>query len=283
MLNRAEIIDMLRQQNHAGCTDVLADAPVNHYDVSMTAPAPHMPEIQAAEMQEAPQNDMPSFTPRAIPATPPLAKAQPITPPAEADEAAARALAQAADSLDALKSAMDGFDGCALKNTAKNLVFSDGLASAKIMLVGEAPGQDEDRQGKPLVGRAGQFMDAMLGAIGVSRTENLYMANVVPWRPPGNRTPSLEEIALCKPFIQRHIELVQPDILLLVGNISNKALLETTTGITKLRGQWQDYEMGAKTIKALPLLHPAYILRRPETKADMWADLCALKKQVLNA
>ena len=204
----------------------------------------------------------------------------------EAAVASASALAAKADSLDALKAAMQGFDGCALKTTAKNLVFSDGQADAKIMIIGEAPGGDEDRQGKPFVGRAGQLLDQMLAAIGLSRDENVYITNVVPWRPPGNRTPGAEEIAICKPFITRHIELMQPEILLLVGNISNKTLLATTTGITKLRGQWQSYETyetGGTPIKALPLLHPAYILRRPETKIDMWADLCVLKKDITDA
>ena len=122
----------------------------------------------------------------------------------------------------------------------------------------------------------------MLAAIGISRTDNLYISNVVPWRPPGNRTPSLDEIALCKPFIARHIALAKPDILLLVGNISTKTLLETETGITKLRGQWQTYQADDLSIPALPLLHPAYVLRRPETKADVWADLCGLKKRLAN-
>ena len=275
VLNKAEIIDLLRQQSEAGCTDVLADAPVNHYETP-TPPAP------PNAMQEAPQA-APDKAPPPDAVTPKLAQPHPTPADTQASHDGATALASAAETLDALRAAMDAFDGCALKATAKNLVFSDGAANAKIMLIGEAPGQDEDRQGKPFVGRSGQLLDVMLAAIGLTRAENLYIANVVPWRPPGNRTPSIDEIALCKPFIQRHIELVQPDILLLVGNISNKSLLETTTGITKLRGQWQEYDMAGKPVKALPLLHPAYVLRRPETKADMWADLCTLKKELLNA
>jgi DNA polymerase len=150
------------------------------------------------------------------------------------------------------------------------------------MLIGEAPGQDEDRQGKPFVGASGKFLDTMLAAIGIGRMKNLYISNVVPWRPPGNRTPSSDEIALCQPFIARHIALAKPDMLLLVGNISNKTLLATDTGITKLRGQWQRYEADGLSIPALPLLHPAYVLRRPETKADVWIDLCSLKKRLAN-
>ena len=267
-LTQADIIDMLRQQVQAGCTDVLADTPVNQF----AAPPP------VAETKTAPPNTAEAQTPLAKPVTP----ATPVMDE-EAAIASAGALAAKADSLDALKAAMQAFDGCALKSTAKNLVFSDGQADAKIMIVGEAPGGDEDGQGNPFVGRAGQLLDQMLAAIGLSRDENVYITNVVPWRPPGNRTPSADEIAICKPFITRHIELMQPEILLLVGNISNKTLLATTTGITKLRGQWQSYEIGSSAIKALPLLHPAYILRRPETKIDMWADLCVLKKDIIDA
>ena len=282
-LTRSDIIDMLRQHVQAGCTDVLAHEPVNQF-----AAAPEqMPAAVASPAEPNDSGHVDNTPPHAVAETQtPLAK--PVTPaaPPMAEEdaiAAATTLATKAETLDDLQSAMTDFDGCALKATAKNLVFSDGQRRAKIMIVGEAPGGDEDRQGKPFVGRAGQLLDQMLASIGLSRDENVYITNVVPWRPPGNRTPSLDEIALCKPFITRHIELIQPDILLLFGNISNKTLLGTATGITKLRGQWQSYENGGATVKALPLLHPAYILRRPETKVDMWADLCALKKDLLDA
>jgi len=264
-LSQAEIIDCLRQHIEAGCTDMLADEPVNHYQATaetLTPPPPAQPMAQ--------------------PTTQAAAMAEPMTPPLSADAASSEAaqLAKAATSLAELQAAMAGFDGCHLKTTAKNLVFCDGIEGARIMLIGEAPGQDEDRQGKPFVGRSGQLLDMMLASIGISRAENLYISNVVPWRPPGNRTPSADEIALCKPFIARHIELAKPDILLLVGNISNKTLLDTETGITKLRGQWQSYTADGLEIPALPLLHPAYVLRRPETKADFWADLCRLKEKL---
>ena len=263
--SRAEIIDMLRQHVEAGCTDMLADTPVNHFIASEAAPSP-------SQATEPPQTK----SSRAMPSkTTPLA-----APEAPAVNIDTSDLAAKAGTLDDLREAMENFDGCALKKTAKNLAFCDGVAGAKIMLIGEAPGQDEDRQGKPFVGRSGQLLDNMLAAIGIRRTENLYISNVVPWRPPGNRAPSADEIALCKPFIARHIALTKPDILLLVGNISNKTLLDTQTGITKLRGQWQSYKADGLNIPALPLLHPAYVLRRPETKADMWADLCLLRKRL---
>lgn len=282
-LTRSDIIDMLHQHVQAGCTDVLADKPVNQYD----AAAPKtLSSAAPLVMREAPRADEDTLPPVMGETQTPLAK--PVTPaaPALADDAAieaAKLLAAEAQTLEDLEKALAAFDGCPLKATAKNLVFCDGQRDAKIMIIGEAPGGDEDRQARPFVGRAGQLLDQMLAAIGLSRNENIYITNVVPWRPPGNRTPSLDEIAVCKPFIMRHIELMQPEVLLLVGNISNKTLLSTTTGITKLRGQWQDYDNDGTGIKTLPLLHPAYILRRPETKADMWADLCTLKKDLLDA
>lgn len=293
-LTQSEIIDLLRQHVDSGCESALAEAPVDHY-----APAPQvsgMAEASGVATGE-PHSDFngefnDEFRAEPVQAQAP-AVARPVTPPAN-DAAGqgnsvelAEAAATGADTLDALADAMRGFDACALKATAKNTVFADGRLAAdgqpKIMLVGEAPGQDEDREGRPFVGVSGQLLDTMLAAIGLTRDENLYISNIVPWRPPGNRTPSLNEIAVCKPFITRHIELAQPDILLLVGNIANKALLDTQTGITKLRGQWQNYQAEGRDIAALPLLHPAYVLRRPETKANVWADLCALKQKIMNA
>jgi DNA polymerase len=268
--SRAEIIDMLRQHVEAGCTDMLADAPVNHFEAPDT-PLSAPPEISLSASPSAPIS---------APTSDPAPVRPHVTPPQAPDAAApdTTELAAKAETLENLRDMMSAFDGCALKKTAKNTVFCDGVEGAKIMLIGEAPGQDEDRQGKPFVGKSGQFLDIMLAAIGLNRAENLYISNVVPWRPPGNRTPSADEIALCKPFIARHIALAKPDILILVGNISTKTLLQTETGITKLRGQWQTYEADGLSIPALPLLHPAYVLRRPETKADMWADLCQLQK-----
>ena len=294
-LNQSEIIELLRQHVDAGCDAVLTDAPVDHYaaaaqeaEIGLQAAAFTAPQKMASAEQMA-ENPAPDQAANSITTPNTIASPKPVAPQnqtaAGTDEAVAeaKALAQAANSLEELQAAMHGFDGCALKTTAKNTVFADGQASAKIMLIGEAPGQDEDRAGLPFVGASGQFLDTMLASIGLGRTENLYIANIVPWRPPGNRTPSLEEIAICKPFITRHIELIAPDYLLLVGNISNKTLLGTETGITKLRGQWQSYQADGREIKALPLLHPAYVLRRPENKAAYWADLCGLKAALLNA
>lgn len=306
-LTQNQIIDLLHQHVEAGCDAVLADAPVNQYAVqpatdSQTEPqqalAAQAPPQQALEPQASSQassqaaSQAASQAPPSNPGSAPNSVARPVAPASEAVDvqdavATANALAAKADTLDALREAMLGFEQCGLKKTALNTVFSDGQiaqnGAAKIMLIGEAPGQDEDREGRPFVGRSGQLLDTMLAAIGLNRAENLYITNVVAWRPPGNRTPTLDEIAVCLPFIQRHIELVAPDVLLLVGNIANKSLLDTQTGITKLRGQWQSYGAPHGEIDALPLLHPAYVLRRPESKANVWADLCALKQKIVNA
>ena len=292
-LTQSQIIDLLRQHSEAGCDAVLADAPINHYEAAVEVQAKLSAEARApvpapTSIQEP---DMPAATQHPAAPDAPPAVARPVTLQAATDTRdgvkLAEAAASSAGNLAELQTAMQNFDACPLKATAKNTVFADGRLAdngeSRIMLVGEAPGQDEDREGRPFVGVSGQLLDAMLAAIGLSRDTNLYISNIVPWRPPGNRTPSLDEIAICTPFITRHIELAQPDILLLVGNIANKALLDTQTGITKLRGQWQSYTHGEMTLEALPLLHPAYVLRRPETKANMWADLCALKQKILNA
>ena len=199
------------------------------------------------------------------------------------DEAAqsARATAANARTLDELRAALEAFDGCALKRTASRLVFADGNPQAKVMFVGEAPGADEDRQGVPFVGKAGQLLDRMLASIGLDRTA-VYIANVVPWRPPGNRTPTPQETAVCHPFIRRQIALVNPDILVTLGAPATQTLLGVKDGITRVRGTWFDYEIarddGPRMIKALATLHPAYLLRTSRAKRETWKDLRALKQ-----
>lgn len=211
---------------------------------------------------------------------PALAAAAPaFAAAASADETAlaARATARGATSLEELREALAAFDGCALKATAKNLVFADGTPGARVMLVGEAPGREEDIQGKPFVGRSGQLLDRMLSAIGLDRG-GVYIANIVPWRPPGNRTPTPQEAAICRPFIERQIELCDPDVLVCLGGPSAQALLGVREGILRTRGKWFDYETGRRTIRALATLHPAYLLRQPAQKRLAWRDLRALRK-----
>ena len=194
------------------------------------------------------------------------------------DDAAlsARTMAQEATSLEALKEALSRFEGCALKATAKNLVFADGNPDGRVMIVGEAPGADEDRAGLPFVGRSGQLLDRMLAAIGLTRKEHVYVANLLPWRPPGNRTPTPQEVAICLPFIQRQIQLADPDILVCIGGPSAQGLLGLS-GIMASRGKWQEYDTGTRRIRALATLHPAYLLRQPLQKRLSWRDMRALK------
>ncbi|TRD22437.1 uracil-DNA glycosylase [Palleronia caenipelagi] len=211
------------------------------------------------------------------------AKAQVATPePGTAEvtgpdpAALAREIAEAAPDLDALRAAMGAFEQCELKRGARNLVFSDGQPGAPVMIVGEAPGRDEDLQGKPFVGRAGQLLDRMFAAIGLSRTEGgLYITNVLPWRPPSNREPTPEEIAMMRPFLMRHIALAQPQVLVIMGNVSASALLGKR-GILKLRGHWT----GAAGLPALPMTHPAYLLRNPVAKREAWADLLSIRDRL---
>jgi DNA polymerase len=195
-----------------------------------------------------------------------------------------------AQSLTALREELLHFEGCALKHTAMNLVFADGNPAAPIMMVGEAPGEDEDRQGKPFVGVSGQLLDHMLSAAGLSRKENVYISNVLFWRPPGNRSPTDAEIAACLPFCERHIALVKPKILVLLGGVAAKSLLRTKDGITRMRGRWLQYVPPSYTtqdgggavepIDCLPIYHPAYLLRQPGAKRQAWCDMLTLAKRI---
>ena len=204
----------------------------------------------------------------------------PTSEPAPAPEAAiasAREAARSAGSLEILRDMLEKFDGCALKSTATRLVFADGNPKARIMFVGEAPGRDEDIEGLPFVGRSGKLLDRMIAAIGLDRSQ-VYIANVIPWRPPGNRTPTPQETQICLPFIQRQIELVDPEILVTLGNPSTQTLLSTRDGIMRTRGRWFDYNTGTRAIRAMATFHPAYLLRSPAYKRLSWQDLRAIAK-----
>ena len=190
---------------------------------------------------------------------------------------AAREAAKSAKTLDELRDILQKFDGCALKPSATQLVFADGNPRARVMLVGEAPGRDEDLEGLPFVGRSGKLLDRMLAAIGLDRTK-VYIANIVPWRPPGNRTPTPQESQICLPFIRRQIELADPDILVCLGQPSTQTLLGTREGITRTRGRWFKFDTGRREIRALPTYHPAFLLRSPLQKRLAWRDFLALKK-----
>jgi DNA polymerase len=202
--------------------------------------------------------------------------------PPDAAIASAREAARTAPSLEVLRSLLEHFDGCALKSTATRLVFADGNPAARIMFVGEAPGREEDIEGLPFVGRSGKLLDRMIATIGLDRSK-AYIANVIPWRPPGNRTPTPQETQICLPFIQRQIELVDPDILVTLGNPSTQTLLSTREGIMKTRGRWFDYDTGSRVIRAMATFHPAYLLRSPSYKRMAWHDLRAIAKALEHA
>jgi len=209
------------------------------------------------------------------------------TPPAGAPRVAVAApkpgpsveAAGSAATLGELEALVARFEGCPLKRTAKNLCFARGRDGARLMLVGEAPGRDEDLQGKPFVGRAGKLLDRMLDAIGLSE-DQVYITNTVYWRPPGNRTPTPEEVEACAPFLARQIELNAPDVLVLLGNAAAKNILHVTEGIMRLRGKWLIYRSGDREIPTLATLHPAYLLRNPEAKRLVWRDLLSLKEKL---
>lgn len=243
-----------------GVSDAIADAPINRYETRAEAPKP---------------------TAKAAAPGPEGARAPaPEQPPATDWAAVSRQLAGAAPDLDALAAAMRGYDGSPLKRGARSFVFADGTPGARVMIVGEGPGAEEDREGRPFVGRAGQLLDRMFAAIGLNRAgpaveKALYITNVVPWRPPGNRNPTPEEIAMFTPFLTRHIELAAPDIVVPMGNIALTALLDRQ-GITRMRGTWTEV-LGRP---ALPMFHPSYLLRNPAAKREAWADLLELQARL---
>lgn len=210
---------------------------------------------------------------------PPLGQ-RPATVPDETAVKSARQAAKAAGTIDALRETLAGFNECNLRFGAKNTVFADGNPKADIMFIGEAPGRDEDRQGLPFVGRAGQLLDKMLLAIGLDRSSS-YITNIIPWRPPGNRTPTPLEIELCRPFVEQHVRLVNPKIVVLMGNVPTKTLLETNRGILSIRGTWSTYRPNSDTdIPAMPTLHPAYLLRNPVQKRLSWLDFLNVRARL---
>jgi DNA polymerase len=190
--------------------------------------------------------------------------------------ASARESVRSARSLDELEALLQRFEGCPLKATAKTTCVYRGAPTARLMVIGEAPGRDEDLAGKPFVGRAGQLLDRMLAAIELTEAD-VHITNIVYWRPPGNRTPTPEEAQACRPFLERQIDLVAPEIILTLGGPAAKAMLDSPDGILKLRGRWREVQIGGRTIRLMPTLHPAYLLRQPEAKRQAWRDLLQLK------
>ena len=271
-------------QQECGVFDLLSDQPVDTFAAR---------ELEKASAPAAIRTDA---APRpaaatARPAAPARAKPAAAQPPtnqharrgleAVADIAEAEKRAAACSSIEELMAAVEDFDGCLLKDTASNTVFGDGPTDSDIMIIGEAPGADEDRQGRPFVGRSGQMLDEMLSYIWLKREEDFRITNIVFWRPPGNRKPNAGEVALCWPFSKRHIELVQPKVILAVGGLSAQTLLDPNLRITRERGKWRSLDVGGSAVPVLPTLHPAYLLRQPVNKREAWTDLLTLK-QFLN-
>ena len=265
----------------AGVDCALMEKPVNRLAEPEIAPLP-------ADTALAPQTRSQSsqINPKANPSvqqgtSAAVAGREPLPTP-EAAILSAREAARTAPTLEGLRELLENFDGCALRATATRLVFADGNPKSRIMFVGEAPGRDEDIEGLPFVGRSGKLLDRMMAAIGLDRS-TVYIANVIPWRPPGNRTPTPQETQICLPFIQRQIELVNPDVMVTLGNPSTQALLGTREGIMRTRGKWMEYDTGTRTIRAMATFHPAYLLRSPSYKRLAWQDLRAIRKALAEA
>jgi len=285
-----ELAALLAWQVAAGADQAILDSPVDRFQAAPPPPARPMlseaPLPAPADGFAAPRPAPPAAGKPGSPASRPPATArgtQAVITPVVANPAAigARELAGAAQSLAELVEALAAFDGCALKKTATNLVFADGNPAARVMFVGEAPGADEDRAGKPFVGVSGQLLDRMVAWIGLDRT-NFYITNILFWRPPGNRTPTSDEVAACIPFVIRHIELVSPAVLVPVGGPATEALLHRRDGITKLHGRWFDYQSPglAQPIPTFPIFHPAFLLRSPAQKRAAWRDLLTLGQKL---
>ena len=265
--------DLLAFYLEAGVDALLSETPVDRF-ADHEAPRAATPPAEAT----------PAPRPRVATSAPslrdePPARAAPLAAPQSPEAAVtdARAQARTAASLDELRSILARFEGCELKRHAKQLVFADGNPQARIMFVGEAPGREEDLEGLPFVGRSGKLLDLMMKAIGLDRT-NAYIANIIPWRPPGNRTPTPQESQICLPFILRQIELVDPNVLVCLGGPSSQTLLGFTEGIMRTRGRWLTFNTGTRDIRAIATLHPAYLLRQPLHKRLAWRDFLAVKK-----
>jgi DNA polymerase len=257
---QASAREVLAFYAEAGVDALVGEAPVNHFAQDAVEP-PRGAPMQTTGRAAAP----PPVAPNAAPPAPDVAALE------------AREAVKNVQTLEELRDALSRFEGCALRATATQMVFADGNPQARVMFVGEAPGRDEDIEGLPFVGRSGKLLDRMLAAIGLDRTQ-AYIANIIPWRPPGNRTPTPQESQICLPFIRKQIELVDPDVLVCLGGPSATTLLGIKEGITKSRGRWVAYDTGKREIRALPTFHPAFLLRSPLQKRLAWRDLLAIKK-----
>jgi uracil-DNA glycosylase len=263
---------LLAFYQEAGVDALVGETPV---DRLAGDPPPTAPEAETARASAPGFGEAARPAPARVPELRERPSAAVLSP--DAAVMAARESAKSAASLAELKAILDRFEGCALRTTATQLVFADGNPDSRVMFVGEAPGRDEDIEGLPFVGRSGKLLDRMMAAIGLDRS-SAYIANIVPWRPPGNRTPTPQESAICLPFTLRQIELADPDVLVCLGQPATQTLLGTTEGITKTRGRWFVHHTGTREIRAMATFHPAYLLRQPVQKRLAWRDFLAIKK-----
>jgi len=275
-----QALTLLEWQIEMGADEAIGETAIDHLAAAPHSPPPALgatsPITGAASLTPSPSMGEGSAR-VGVSASPPRSLTESAAEPVQS----ARALAAQAETIDQLAAIIAGFDACSLKRTATNTVFADGNPAAPVMIVGEAPGADEDRIGRPFVGRAGQLLDRMLAAIRLDRS-GVQITNVIYWRPPGNRKPTAPEIASCLPFVFRHIVLSRPKVLVLAGGTAASTLLDTTDGITRLRGRWFDLAVpGLDTpLPTLPMFHPAFLLRSPERKREAWRDLLALKAKL---
>ncbi|HUT51272.1 MAG TPA: uracil-DNA glycosylase [Alphaproteobacteria bacterium] len=273
----------LRWQIEAGADEAIGETPVDRYAIAAMAAAQRAAQ-EPARPAAKPAPVEPSSAPASTPPAPPRQAPRPLAS-SDAEAQSARAIAGGCSTLAELRAAVEAFEGCALKETATNTVFADGDPASDVMFIGEAPGAEEDRQGLPFVGVSGQLLDRMIAWIGLKRGEQgragAYISNMLFWRPPGNRNPTPAEIAACLPFVHRHIELAGPKVLVFVGGTAAKTMLDTTTGIMRLRGRWHDFTLpGGITLPAMPTFHPAYLLRSPAGKREAWRDLLAIQAKL---
>ena len=275
------LLALLAWYRDMGITDALTDEPL---DWLTRGDRPIYARVLEARPplpgSATPPPQRPSADARRAPAAPTAVPVRNFAAMPTADaESSAHSAAAAAKSLEELRKSLAEFDGCALRTTAKNLCFYRGASEARLMIIGEAPGRDEDLAGKPFVGPAGQLLDRMLRAIGFAE-DSVHITNIVYWRPPGNRTPTPQEALVCRPFLLRQMELVRPDMVLLLGGAAAKHVLGTAEGILRARGKWHHVEIGGRKVPALPSLHPAYLLRTPASKRLAWRDLLALRARL---
>ncbi|MBQ0709712.1 uracil-DNA glycosylase [Ochrobactrum sp. AP1BH01-1] len=277
MADNRETLDiegLLRFYAEAGVDMPLSETPIDRF-AEPQRPAPSQPTAQMSNSPERARQQQPRPAPTPAPTSRPIQAAADL--PDTAQIALAREAAAQASTLEELREKLAAFDGCNLKFTAKNLCFADGDPSSDIMFIGEAPGRDEDMEGLPFVGKSGQLLNRMIESIGLKR-ESVYIANTIPWRPPGNRTPTPLETELCRPFIERQIELAAPKVLVALGGPAGKALTGATEGILRLRGNWKIHQTpSGLEIPVMPTLHPAYLLRTPAQKRFAWRDFLAVK------